>query len=195
MMRSAGWMALGCVLALAAPAATASAQDIKDACKTKCNKNAGCKDELDSLAQCPGNCDESIKAINKFCKTGKWVENGSGGGAAAGAGAGSGAGASAGGGGSSGVGGGFVGTWAMDPKSKTAPDGNTAGALKSLTIKADGSFEASFGIGGTWKMDGDKMMVAYSSMPSKFRAAERDGALLKFPAPSGEAKFVYLSKK
>ena len=89
-----------------------------------------------------------------------------------------------------------VGQWSLDQaKSASAPDGNTAGLMKDVAVKADGSFEALYGTKGTWKLKDGKLLVTYPNSGRGEEEATMDGALLKFPAPAMKGKFCYLKKK
>ncbi|MBK9239879.1 MAG: hypothetical protein IPL75_06365 [Acidobacteria bacterium] len=88
-----------------------------------------------------------------------------------------------------------VGTWKLDePKSKAAPDGNGALLMRTLSIKADGTFEALYNTKGTWKIQGGKMIVTYECCPGQPAAVVLDGGHMKFPAPSNVKKFCYMVK-
>jgi hypothetical protein len=88
-----------------------------------------------------------------------------------------------------------VGTWSLDEEaSKAKPDGNTAGLMKTVTIKEDGTFEAMFGTKGKWKIEAGKVLVTYDNSARSNEEATMDGALLKFPAPAMAGKFCYLKK-
>jgi hypothetical protein len=91
-----------------------------------------------------------------------------------------------------------VGKWGLDEaKSKAATDGNTAGLMAEVTIKADGTFEAMYGTKGTWKIGGGKLLVTFDTNKGfrKDEEAKMDGEFLKFPAPAMAGKFCYLKKK
>lgn len=86
-----------------------------------------------------------------------------------------------------------VGKWQLDePKSKAAADGNTAGLMKSVTIRADGTFEALFDIKGTWTFSGGKVLVTYENSGRDKEPLTFDGTHLKFPSPAMQTKFCYL---
>lgn len=88
-----------------------------------------------------------------------------------------------------------IGKWQLDePKSKAAADGNTAGLMKSLTIREDGTFEALYDIKGTWTLVEGKFLVTYENSGREKEAATFDGKHLKFPSPSSATKFCYLIK-
>jgi hypothetical protein len=88
-----------------------------------------------------------------------------------------------------------VGTWRLDePRSKAAPDGNGALLMRTLAIKADGTFGALYGTKGTWRIQGGRMLVAYATSPGQTAPAILDGNHLKFPAPSNLKKFCYMVK-
>jgi hypothetical protein len=88
-----------------------------------------------------------------------------------------------------------VGTWKLDePKSKAAADGNGALLMRTLNIKADGTFEALYNTKGTWKIQSGKMIVTYECCPGQPAAVVLDGGHLKFPAPSNVKKFCYMVK-
>ena len=88
-----------------------------------------------------------------------------------------------------------VGKWSLDENvSKAAPDGNTAGLMKELTIKDDGNFEAMYGTVGTWKIEGGKLLVSYANDFKKDRPGSMDGKTLKFPAPAMHDKFCYVTR-
>ena len=89
-----------------------------------------------------------------------------------------------------------VGKWGLDEaKSGAAPDGNTAGLMKDVTISADGTFAALYGTKGTWKVAGGKLLVTYANSGRKDETASLDGDHLKFPAPAMAGKFCYLKHK
>ncbi len=89
-----------------------------------------------------------------------------------------------------------VGQWALDEaKSGAAPDGNTAGLMKEVNIKPDGTFEAMFGTQGTWKIAGGKLLVTYRNSFRKDEAATMADGFLKFPSPAMSGKFCYLRRK
>jgi hypothetical protein len=89
-----------------------------------------------------------------------------------------------------------VGSWALDAdKSKAAADGNTAGVMKKLTIKDDGTFETLVELKGTWRLKDGKLLVTWSGGGShKEEAAAMDGEYLKFPAPAMTGKFCYVKR-
>jgi hypothetical protein len=92
---------------------------------------------------------------------------------------------------------GLSGKWALDEaKSKAAPDGNTAGLMKEVTLNEDGTFTALYGTKGTWKFDGQTLSVFYSNSPGleKKGGIATDGEWLKFPAPAGLNRFCYLTR-
>jgi hypothetical protein len=89
-----------------------------------------------------------------------------------------------------------VGQWSLDEaKSKVAPDGNTAGLMKDVTIKADGTFEALYGTQGTWAIKGGKMVVTYQNSMRKDEPVTMADGLMKFPSPAMSGKFCYLKRK
>ena len=90
-----------------------------------------------------------------------------------------------------------VGSWSLDlEKSQTAPDGNTAGLMKDVVIKDDGTFEALYGTKGTWKLADGKLLVTYANGGfRKDEEATMDATHLKFPSPAESKKFCYLKKK
>jgi hypothetical protein len=90
-----------------------------------------------------------------------------------------------------------IGKWTLDEKkSAAAADGNTAGLMKEVNVKADGTFEAMYGTQGTWKISGGKLLVTYAN--GGFRKDEpatmADG-FLKFPSPAMSGKFCYLRRQ
>ena len=86
----------------------------------------------------------------------------------------------------------LVGAWKLDePRSKAAPDGNTAGVMKSVVLHPDGRFEALYGTKGTWKLTKGKLVVRYETV-AEDRVASLDGKHLKFPSPAHGDKFCYL---
>jgi hypothetical protein len=88
-----------------------------------------------------------------------------------------------------------VGKWTLDEAaSKGAADGNTAGLMKELTIKEDGTFEAMYGTKGSWKIMGGKLTVSYENDYKKDRPGSGDAKLLKFPAPAMHEKFCYMTR-
>lgn len=88
-----------------------------------------------------------------------------------------------------------VGTWRLDePRSKAAPDGNGALLMRTLTIKADGTFQALYGTAGTWKIEAGRLIVTYACCPGQAGQAAIEGGHLKFPAPSNVKKFCYMVK-
>ena len=88
-----------------------------------------------------------------------------------------------------------VGKWQLDEtRSKAAADGNTAGLMKSLSLREDGTFEALFGTKGTWTLAGGKLLVTYENSGRAKEAATYDGVHLKFPSPAHADKFCYLIK-
>lgn len=88
-----------------------------------------------------------------------------------------------------------VGKWTLDEAaSKGAADGNTAGLMKELTIKEDGTFEAMYGTKGTWKITDGNLTVSYENNYKKDRPGSGDAKLLKFPAPAMQGKFCYMTR-
>ena len=88
-----------------------------------------------------------------------------------------------------------VGQWALDAaKSKAAEDGNTAGVMNKVEIRADGSFEAKYGVKGTYTFADDELVVIYQNAPGMQAKGAFDGEHLKFPAPSDNKKFCYLKR-
>jgi hypothetical protein len=91
-----------------------------------------------------------------------------------------------------------AGQWSLDEaKSASAPDGNTAGLMKDVNIKTDGTFEALYGTHGVWKIQGGKMLVTYQGSGAfrKDEPASMAGEFLKFPSPAMSGKFCYLKRK
>jgi len=88
-----------------------------------------------------------------------------------------------------------TGQWSLDEeKSKTAPDGNTAGLMKSVNINDDGTFEALYGTKGTWQIKEGKLLVTYKNSIRKDEEAKMDGSHLKFPSPAMAGKNCYLKR-
>jgi hypothetical protein len=89
-----------------------------------------------------------------------------------------------------------VGTWALDvAHTKSMRDGNTAGALKTVTFLPDGTWRAAMVFKGVWKRKGGGIVVTYD--PAGHRVDEpalMSGAYLKFPSPAEAKQFAYLKK-
>ena len=91
------------------------------------------------------------------------------------------------------VGGSLAGVWMMDEaKTRAAADGNSALLMKRVTLNADGTFLAGAGVTGKYKFDGKIFSVFYSGSPGLEKKGAIDGGWLKFPAPAGLGKFVYM---
>ncbi len=90
----------------------------------------------------------------------------------------------------------IVGTWALDEaRSSAAADGNTAGLMAKLEIKADGTFEALYGTQGTYTFEGGELVAVYSHSPGlEKKGGSVDGEHLRFPAPAGLGKYCYLRR-
>lgn len=90
----------------------------------------------------------------------------------------------------------IVGTWALDEaRSSAAADGNTAGLMATLEIKADGTFEALYGTHGTYTFEGGELVAIYSNSPGlEKKGGSLDGEHLRFPAPAGLGKYCYLTR-
>ena len=89
----------------------------------------------------------------------------------------------------------LVGPWVMDEaKSKAAPDGNTAGVMKTLELTADGAFTALYGTKGTYTFDGQTLVVTYANSPGLQKKGAIEGAWLKFPAPAGLNRYCYMKR-
>ena len=89
----------------------------------------------------------------------------------------------------------IVGSWVLDAaKSKAAEDGNTAGAMNKVEIRADGSFEALNGVKGKYSFEDDLFVVIYEGTPGLPAKGSFDGKHLKFPAPADHKKFCYLTR-
>jgi hypothetical protein len=88
-----------------------------------------------------------------------------------------------------------VGKWTLDEaKSAAAADGNTAGLMKEVEVKADGTFVAMYGTQGTWKIAGGKLLVTYANGFRKDEPASMAEGFLKFPSPAMSGKFCYLRR-
>jgi hypothetical protein len=87
------------------------------------------------------------------------------------------------------------GAWVMDEaKSKAATDGNTAGLMKRVEMAGDGTFTAGAGVTGKYTFDGTTLVVFYSNSPGLAKKGGIDGEWLKFPAPAGLNRFVYMKR-
>ncbi len=87
------------------------------------------------------------------------------------------------------------GKWVLDEaKSKAAPDGNTAGVMKTLELTADGAFTALYGTKGTYTFDGQTLVVTYANSPGLQKKGAIEGAWLKFPAPAGLNRYCYMKR-
>ena len=66
--------------------------------------------------------------------------------------------------------------------------------MKQLTVNADGTFTALAGVTGKYAFDGQTLSVWYSNSPGLEKKGGVDGNWLKFPAPAGLNRFVYMTR-